>query len=108
MDPGSAQAGPPWAVTHLQTVCSAFVELMADLQAFSMTHTPAQLLDFALQRSDYAVQVKVSPKCSLLFSNAVQGMGVEAYECSNAKGCCACSVALQLEASCWFAVWTGT
>ena len=38
---------------------SAFVELMQDLQAYSLTHTPAELLDYALQLSAYAVHVKV-------------------------------------------------
>ena len=42
-----------------KSVRSAFVELMQDLQAYSLTHTPAELLDYALQRSDYAVHVKV-------------------------------------------------
>lgn len=37
----------------------AFVELMDDLQAYSLTHTPAELLDYVLKRCDYAAMLKV-------------------------------------------------
>ena len=101
VDPGWVWAGYTYtAVTHVQIACSAFVELMADLQAFSMTHTPAQLLDFTLQRSDYAVQVKVRPKifrCVVHQCCSGQGRrptdGNEAIQGSMCRKCCS-------EASC--------
>ena len=48
-----------WFPTTSAT-CSAFVEMMMDLHAYSMTHSPADLLAYALERSNYIEQVKVS------------------------------------------------
>ena len=43
----------------INIVRRAFVDLMLDLKAYGLTHTPADLLDYALQQSDYAAVVEV-------------------------------------------------